>query len=139
MVTRNNKQTNVPVKNGLNLRPELWDGRLSNRDREVLTQIAEQYQLDPLTGEIMMLRGKVFITAQGLQKLACRDPLYDGCEIEIVQADWQKNFYVIKARVWKKGCSHPFEDFGDADPSTSQMKGRALFRHAITRAGLGLG
>lgn len=116
------------------LRPDLWDGRLSSRDREVLTQIAEKYALDPLTGEVMMLRGKVYITAAGLQKLAVRDPNYEGCEIEIVQADWEKNFYVIKARVWKKGCSHPFEDFGDADPSTSSLRGRALFRHAITRA-----
>lgn len=117
-----------------NLRPDLWDGKLNSRDREVLTLMAEQYELDPLTGDLMMLRGKVYITAAGLQKLAVRDPSYEGCEIEIVQADWEKNFYVIKARVWKKGCSHPFEDFGDADPSTSSLRGRVLFRHAITRA-----
>ena len=128
-MTTKEHQAKKPVSD-----PRLWDVRLSERDFEVLKTISAQYQLDPLTGEIQMLRGKVYISAAGLQVLACRHPDYEGCEIEIVHSDWEKNFYVIKAKVWKKGCAHPFEDFGDADPSTSQMKGRALFRHAITRA-----
>ncbi len=128
-MTTKEHQAKQPVSD-----PELWGVRLSDRDFEVLKTISAQYQLDPLTGEIQMLRGKVYISAAGLQVLACRHPDYEGCEIEIVHSDWEKNFYVVKAKVWKKGCAHPFEDFGDADPSTSQMKGRALFRHAITRA-----
>lgn len=119
---------------GRNLRPDLWDERYSEKEREMLMLVAQQYGLDPMTGEVMILHGKIYVTASGLQKLAVHDPAYDGCEIELIETDWANNFFVVKARVWKKDCSHPFEDFGDADPSTSRMRGHALFRHAITRA-----
>lgn len=127
-------QTTQKAQPKIDLRPDLWSGRLSNKDRELLIHVAEQYQLDPLVREIMVLQGNVYITAAGLQKIAIRDPSYNGCEVEIIHADWENNFYVVKARVWKKGCEYPFEDFGDADKATSKMKGRALFRHAVTRA-----
>jgi hypothetical protein len=111
----------------------LWDVR-DEKEREMLKVVALQYGLDPLTREVMILDDKIYITAAGLQKIALRDPEYDGCEVDIIQAEWEKAFFVIKARVWKKSCAHPFEDYGDADPSTSKLKGHSLFRHAITRA-----
>lgn len=116
------------------LRPDLWDSRYNKREIETLKQVAQQYGLDPLMREVIILQGNIYVTAAGLQKLAQRDPDYNGCQIEPVVTDWDSNFFVIKASVWKKGCDYPFEDFGDADSSTSTLQGRALFRHAITRA-----
>jgi hypothetical protein len=116
------------------LRPDLWDKRYSQKEKEMLLLVAQQYGLDPMTGEVMILHGKIYVTATGLQKLAINDPAYDGCEIDLVETDWANNFFVVKARIWKKNCAHPFEDYGDADPTTSSLRGHALFRHAITRA-----
>lgn len=130
----NTSSTSQTTHSAFELRPDLWDARYNDKERETLKAVALQYGLDPLTREVMILKGNIYVTASGLQKLAVRDPDYDGCEIEVVQADWSNNFFVIKARVWKKNCSHPFEDYGDADPSTSSLTGHALFRHAITRA-----
>jgi murein DD-endopeptidase MepM/ murein hydrolase activator NlpD len=131
--------TNQPIdkqqeEKAAHLRTDLWDSRYSPQEIDTLELVAAQYGLDPLTREVMILQGKVYVTAAGLQKLALSNEDYDGCEIDIVEADWDKDFFLIKARVWKKGCSHPFEDYGDADPSTSSLRGHALFRHAITRA-----
>lgn len=117
-----------------NIRPDLWDSRYNAREIETLKVIAHQYSLDPLMREVIMLHGNIYVTAAGLQKLAQRDPDYNGCQIEPILMDWDNNFFVVKASVWKKGCDYPFEDFGDADPSTSKLRGKALFRHAITRA-----
>lgn len=116
------------------LRPDLWDERYSDKDREKLMVVAQAHGLDPMTREVIVIKGNIYVTAAGLQKLALNDPTYDGCEVELVQTDWKNNFFVIKARVWKKDCAHPFEDYGDADPTTSNLRGHALFRHAITRA-----
>ncbi len=118
----------------IELHPELWDSHYTPKEIETLKIVAKQYGLDPLAREVIMIDGNIYVTAAGLQRLALRDPDYDGCEIELVHTDWEKNFFVVKARVWKKGCSRPFEDYGDADPTTSRLKGHALFRHAITRA-----
>jgi hypothetical protein len=117
-----------------NLRPDLWDERYSPKEIETLKVVATQYGLDPLTREVIMLNNNIYVTAAGLQKLALRDPDYDGCEIELIQTNWDSDFFVVKASIWKKGCTHPFEDYGDADPTTSNLRGHALFRHAITRA-----
>ncbi len=116
------------------LRPDLWDSRYNTREIETLKVVAHQYNLDPLMREVIMLHGNIYVTAAGLQKLAQRDPDYNGCQIEPIVMDWDNNFFVVKASVWKKGCDYPFEDFGDADPTTSKLRGKALFRHAITRA-----
>ncbi len=116
------------------LHPELWGAHYTAKEIEMLKIVAKQYGLDPLAREVIIIKGNIYVTAAGLQKLALRDPDYDGCEIELVHTDWENNFFVVKARVWKKGCSRPFEDYGDADPSTSGLRGHALFRHAITRA-----
>ncbi|TNE48899.1 MAG: hypothetical protein EP343_13505 [Deltaproteobacteria bacterium] len=116
------------------LRPDLWDSRYNAREIETLKVVAHQYSLDPLMREVIMLHGNIYVTAAGLQKLAQRDPDYNGCQIEPIVMDWENNFFVVKASVWKKGCDYPFEDFGDADPTTSKLRGKALFRHAITRA-----
>gem|GEM_PF-2217259 len=126
-------KTSTSSQEQLDQYAHLWDVR-NEKERETLKLVAIQYGLDPLTREVMMLNGQVYVTAAGLQKLALRDPEYDGCEVDIIEAQWDRDFFVVKARVWKKACSHPFEDYGDADPSTSKLKGHALFRHAVTRA-----
>lgn len=137
---QNNKSSMQAVQGGgssdrqATLRPDLWDKRYSQKEKEMLLLVAQQYGLDPMTGEVMILHGKIYVTATGLQKLAINDPAYDGCEIDLVETDWANNFFVVKARIWKKNCAHPFEDYGDADPTTSSLRGHALFRHAITRA-----
>lgn len=118
------------------LNPAFWPNadRYNKRDIDMIRAAAEQYGLNPMTGDIMSLRGNLYVTSSGLNSLAQMHPDYDGCTVDPIVLDWEKNTYVIKAQVWKKGCSRPFEDYGDADPTTSKMKGRALFRHAITRA-----
>lgn len=131
--TMQDTKTSTSSQEQLDQYAHLWDVR-NEKERETLKLVAIQYGLDPLTREVMILNGQVYVTAAGLQKLALRDPEYDGCEVDIIEARWDKDFFLVKARVWKKACSHPFEDYGDADPTTSKLKGHALFRHAVTRA-----
>ena len=127
------------VIDGPHLDPNNWPPK---RDKKLYTKqeiaqlqgAATEFRLSPMHGEIGLLHSRVYVTAAGLMAMAQMHPDYDGLTVEIVAQDWEANFYVAKASVWKKGCSHPFEDFGDADSTTSKMNGRAMFRHAITRA-----
>lgn len=127
---------NQPQLEDYHFNPQLWPAKTASNPREIdlLISVAREYGLSPVLKEITLLRGNVLITAAGLQKIAVSHPDYDGLEINYIVTDWENDFYVIEAQVYKKGCAHPFVDCGDADKNTSQMKGRALFRHAITRA-----
>lgn len=97
-----------------------------------LDYVAKAYGLDVNLKHIILVRGNPHITLGGLLFIASRDPRFAGCEVEIIQADWDKLFFVAKASVWLTGCDHPFEDYADSDGSA--MKGGDKFRHTITRA-----
>lgn len=112
--------------------PQMW--KLSTQDVHQLLWVADRYGFDPVADEVIMLHGRPYITASGLNRVANRSRDFNGIEVEIVHQNWQTNFFVVKAKVWKKGCEMPFEDFGEASPSTSKMKGQCIFRHAVTRA-----
>ena len=126
--------TSLPKPDDTTIHPELWDDHYTEKEKQLLTAVSQRYGLDPLAREVMMLDGNVYVTAAGIKRLAIQDPDYDGCEIEIIERNWETNQFLVKAKVWKKDCSRPFEDFGDASPENSRMKGGALLRHAITRA-----
>ena len=99
-----------------------------------INEISKEMGLDPRMGYLMELHGNVYIKASGLQEIANQSGEFNGCQVDIVREDWESGheFFIIKARVYKKGCDQPFEDF--ADSYGSNLKGGNKFRHTITRA-----
>ena len=97
-----------------------------------IKKICEDLNLDPRMGYIIDLRGKLYITAAGLQQIAAQSPDLNGIEVEIITQDWENHFFLVKAKVFRKGCDHAFEDFSDSEGS--QLKGGNKLRHTITRA-----
>lgn len=113
---------------------DVFPGQYTDKERGMIMAICERYGFDPLLKEVELLHGQIFVTAKGINRISTSDPTFNGVEVEIVHQDWTKGkeFFVVKARVWKKGCDHPIEDIADSDGS--KMKGGNLFRHTITRA-----
>lgn len=94
--------------------------------------LEEFYGFSPLANEVQVLQGKIYISAAGMHRIARESGDLNGIEVELIEVDRDRHFYVAKARVWKKGCERPFEDFADSDGS--KMQGGAKLRHAVTRA-----
>lgn len=106
--------------------------RYTRDEREMVLQVCEKYGFDPLGQEVMIMHGQVYVTAKGINRVATRDPAFDGIEVEIIEANWKNDWFLIKAKAWRKGCSHPVEEYADSDGSN--LRGGNLFRHTITRA-----
>lgn len=124
----------LPVDHVTGLPRDVFPGDYSEKERAMIMAICERYGFDPLLKEVELLHGQIFVTAKGIARVATDNPTFNGIEVEIIHQDWTKGkeFFVVKARVWKKGCEHPIEDIADSDGS--KMKGGNLFRHTITRA-----
>lgn len=46
--------------------------------------------------------------------LSSQEPMFDGCEVEILRYNEDSSHAVVKAKVWKKDCTRPIESIADS-------------------------
>lgn len=143
--------TALVVRNGnTTLAPEstktLWmsagDKAMTPEHARVLAMIGDHYQLDPAIGEIIVLGGKAYITAEGYVTLAERHSQYNGMELWPLSEAERK---AIKAgpddhawgcRIHRKDRPFPVVGYGVANPVNIQMSTIKVFARELaeTRA-----
>jgi hypothetical protein len=72
----------------------------------LLFQLAEHYQLDPLTKEISLIPGKgPFIGVWGRLHIGHRSGMLDGFEAD--DETYEDGLYIVRCVVWRKDMGHP--------------------------------
>lgn len=83
-----------------------------------LAEVAVQYQLDPLMGELMIYQSRLYITLQGRLRKAQETEKLDGIDTrpgtkdEKVDRGLDPSDFLFRAEVWLKGATHPFIGWG---------------------------
>ncbi len=110
----------------------LWSGKLTANEQAMLNHICKAYGLDPLLKEIVVLGGNPYIEVGGMVKIANRDKGNepDGMVLRPATQEERKLSNVPDeveywcCELWKKGCSRPFVEFGEADETTVNLFGK---------------
>jgi hypothetical protein len=103
---------------------------------EELAKLSTEFKLSVVSGDLLLLDGRWYVTHTGLIRLATRR----RCSVIHVQpipdfSDALNRRYVFKATVYKSSHSAGFVGYGDADPSNvSYIVQGAEMRVAETRA-----
>lgn len=136
--TQNNPPTIADEKRKVQEMMQRAKNFLPDNDRKAkrICEVCVRYDLDPLTGDIAFLPGSdsPYITYRGMTRIANNSGLFDGIEVETVHADYQEGIFIIKAKVYKKGATFPFEDFGDSETKNRQLGKLGKIKIATTRA-----
>lgn len=123
----------------------MWSGKLSMNEQKALNQICLLYGLDPILKQVVCLGGNIYITGGGLKVIANKnkETALNGIELtpatdeERRMARVPEESHYWKAIVWKKGCDHPFIEFGEAcstNVKLHQADWKALQDMSKTRA-----
>ena len=122
----------------MNLRfaKQRWPGKLALHHRMSLRSLTQDYRFAVASGDLLFLDGSWYVTHAGLLRLAKRRGCI-GIRVQEVRefCDSLAGRWVFKATLYKRGQSHGFVGFGDADPSNvSGLVRGAEMRIAETRA-----
>jgi hypothetical protein len=123
------------VRQNLYLVKRLYPG-LRQRDIQALRSLTEGSRLCVLTGEVLYIEGRWYVTHAGLLRIAERKRCL-GIRTTLVESISDPNAcrWVFKAIVYKSPRSRGFIGYGDADPSNvSSLVHGAEMRVAETRA-----
>jgi hypothetical protein len=115
---------------------ERWPGRLDTQHRTTLRSLTNDYRFAVASGDLLFLDGNWYVTHAGLLRLAKRRGCV-GIKVQEVRefCDSLAGRWVFKATLYRRGQSHGFVGFGDADPSNvSSLVRGAEMRVAETRA-----
>ena len=127
------KTLQAMVWSNVRLAKHLW-GRLSPTSIDWLRKLTHDYGVSVVSGEILLIEGRWYITHAGLLRIARR---CSGIQVEPVRefCDPAVSKYTFKATIYKsRGCKG-FVGYGDADPSNvSPLVRGAEMRVAETRA-----
>ena len=105
----------------------LWHNKLTANEQKALSLLCQQYGLDPLQKQIVVLGGNFYITKGGLLGIAeKREDKPEGIEVVPATAEEreaarcpEKSHY-WKAILWKRGHSKPFIEFGEANDDSER-------------------
>lgn len=122
----------MPVDPVTGVSVDVFPQNYGPKERSIVMAVCERYGLDPIAREVEILHGQIYVTAKGINRIATQDPAFNGVTVEIIEQDWKKGWFVVKAQAWRKGCDHPVEEYADSDGS--KMRGGNKFRHTVTRA-----
>lgn len=104
-----------------------------------LAMIGDHYDLDPALGEIVLLGGKVYITAEGYQRIADSHPQYDGMELRPMAEDERKSMKVgdeeqaFVCFVHRKDRSFPSVGYGIASARNIAMGSMKVFERELAQ------
>jgi hypothetical protein len=113
-----------------------WGPRLEKLAVETLKCLTDELHVEIVSGDLLLLNDKWYVTHTGLVRLARRKRC-SGIHIEAVDSlcDSSASRFVLKATVFPSECSSGFVGYGDADPSNvSFLVHGAEIRVAETRA-----
>ena len=117
---------------------ELWQGKLTERERKAVNNLCILYGLDPLQRQLLVLGGNFYITVAGLKKVA-EDSDNPPQAIQVVPAtraereeagitknDPDKGDYVHfwRAALYKKDSPLAFIEFGEASTEDVNIHGK---------------
>jgi len=130
----------------------LWSGKLTVNEQAAINQICLLYGLDPILKQVVCLGGNVYITGGGLKVIGNKKPetAIDGIEVAPATKEEREAYgcsnntavdenyqHLFKSIVYKKGCSHSFIEWGEADKSNVKLYNadfKAIADMAKTRA-----
>jgi len=102
-----------------------WEEKRPTQEEiDFLIDLGLQLDLDPVLGEIVLYRGRPYITEAGLMKKAIISGELDGLRVEAVfeDPDGAGPRWIATTTLFKKGCSQPFvftaDQFEYANPSS---------------------
>ena len=123
------------VRQNLHLVKRLYPG-LQQQDFQALRSLTRTFHLCVITGEILYIEGKWYVTHGGLLQIALRRRcLGIRTALQEKVSDSNSCRWVFKATVYKSPRSRGFVGYGDADPSNvSSLVHGAEMRVAETRA-----
>ena len=123
------------VRQNLRLVKQLYPG-LQQQDFQALRSLTQSLHLSVLSGEILHIDGRWYVTHAGLLQIALkRRCLGIRTTLQEKVSDSNACRWVFKATVYKSPRSRGFVGYGDADPSNvSSLVHGAEMRVAETRA-----
>lgn len=82
---------------------------------DLVIEICNDLNLDPLLGELVLFKGRPYITEAGLMKIATRSGQLDGMTVnaEFTDPDGAGDRWIANVVLYRKDASHPFEFFAD--------------------------
>jgi hypothetical protein len=114
-----------------------------NMSQEIAIAIARlslAYHLDPMAEELIVYRGKPYLTLRGAMRLANQNPAFEGIECNPATAEERRGFragpaeHLWVARVWRRDRRFPVTGYGRCSPDETMIgEGGALAPHAIGR------
>ena len=128
------KDVNV-FESNYKLAQRLW-GPLSAMGQSALRELTERHKLSVLSGDLLLIDGRWYVTHTGLLQLAARKHCI-GIRVSPAKefCDRAQSRWAFKATVYKSPRCKGFVGYGDADPSNvSFLVHGAEMRVAETRA-----
>jgi hypothetical protein len=129
------KKTADTFESNCRIAQRIW-GSLSVVPRTALKELTERYKLSVLSGDVLLIEGRWYVTHTGLLQLAARkrcvgirvSPAKEFCNATAGR-------WAFRATVYKSRTCRGFVGYGDADPSNVSFLVRgAEMRVAETRA-----
>ena len=123
------KDNNAIQKQNNKLASKLWQGNLSDNEKMALWSLTQNYGLDPLQKQVIVLGGNFYLTKGGIRKIAGNDPNPpDGIQTFPATEQERKDYgcihndptekelyeHLFKGIVFKKNCKEPFIEWGMA-------------------------
>jgi hypothetical protein len=100
-----------------------WSGKLTKSEKAVLYHATKAYGLDPALREVLVLGGNMYVTVQGLVRIAERSGEYAGCRFEeLAPLEEGERRYRCIVRKIVQGQICAFEGLGRASVSNVQSK-----------------
>jgi len=114
----------------------LWAGKLTQAEQAAINQICLIYGLDPIMKQVVCLGGNIYITGGGLKVIGNRnkEEKIDGIQVIPANEQERKDYgciyndptkdeyqHLFKAIIYKRGCSQPFIEWGEADKGNVKL------------------
>lgn len=87
----------------LNLNP-------SDPATQALLLVCEKYDLDPILKHALLIKGRLYVTRDGLLHVAHRSGVFDG--MEVLEQGSDQTHFTAKVSVWRKDMGRPFTYIG---------------------------
>jgi hypothetical protein len=129
------KKTAKTFETNRRIAKRIW-GSLSVVARTALRELTDRYKLSVLSGDLLLINGRWYVTHSGLLQLAARKQCV-GIRVSPAKefCDAAAGRWAFKATVYKSLVCKGFVGYGDADPSNvSFIVHGAEMRVAETRA-----
>lgn len=85
---------------------------------QALLLVCQKYDLDPILKHALLIKGRLYVTRDGLLHVAHRSGVFDG--MEVIDQGSDQTHFTAKVSVWRKDMGRPFSYIGRY-PKTGQI------------------